>query len=133
MDRARGDRAGCPAARSERCRPLHHAGRLALRRCRGAARARAAGRQRDEPRAAPVFRYDRNGDRIVTRNELLATRTAGFRKLDTDGNNLLTFEEWAVTTGNRFKGADRDGNLQLTAEEFRSTAPKPVAKAECRC
>jgi len=79
------------------------------------------------------FRYDRNGDRIVTRNELLATRTAGFRKLDTDGNNLLTFEEWAVTTANRFKGADRDGNLQLTPEEFRATAPKPVAKAACRC
>ena len=78
-------------------------------------------------------RNDRNGDRIVSRNELLATRTAAFRKLDADGNNLLTFEEWAVTTANRFKGADRDGNLQLTPEEFRATAPKPVAKAGCRC
>lgn len=79
------------------------------------------------------FRYDRNGDRIVSRNELMATRAAGFRKLDLDGNNLLTFEEWAVTTANRFKGADRDGNLQLTPEEFRATAPKPVAKAKCNC
>ncbi len=79
------------------------------------------------------FRFDRNGDRIVTRNELLATRAAGFRKLDTDGNNLLTFEEWAVTTANRFKGADRDGDLQLTPDEFRATAPKPVAKAACKC
>jgi hypothetical protein len=78
-------------------------------------------------------RFDRNGDGIVTRNELLATRTAGFRKLDIDGNNLLTFEEWAVTTANRFKGADRDGNLQLTPEEFRATASKPVAKTACRC
>ena len=79
------------------------------------------------------FRFDRNGDRIVSRNELLATRTAGFRKLDRDGNNLLTFEEWAVTTANRFKGADRDGNLQLTPEEFRATAPKPAQKPACRC
>ena len=79
------------------------------------------------------FRFDRNGDKIVSRSELLATRTAAFRKLDLDGNNLLTFEEWAVTTANRFKGADRDGNLQLTPEEFRSTAPKPVQKPACRC
>ena len=79
------------------------------------------------------FRFDRNGDGIVSRSELLATRTAAFRKLDLDGNNLLTFEEWAVTTANRFKGADRDGNLQLTPEEFRSTAPKPLQKPSCRC
>lgn len=78
-------------------------------------------------------RFDRNGDKIVSRNELLATRSAAFKKLDLDGNNLLTFEEWAVTTANRFKGADRDGNLQLTPEEFRTTAPKPVAKAACKC
>ena len=79
------------------------------------------------------FRFDRNGDGIVSRNELLATRTAGFKKLDLDGNNLLSFEEWAVATANRFKGADRDGNLQLTPEEFRSTAPKPAQKPGCRC
>lgn len=41
-------------------------------------------------------RYDRNGDR----NELMATRTTGFRKFD------------------------RDGNLQLTPEELRAIAPK---------
>jgi hypothetical protein len=78
-------------------------------------------------------RFDRNGDGIVSRNELLATRSAGFRKLDLDGNNLLTFEEWAVTTANRFKAADGDGNLQLTPEEFRSTAPKPAKRPACRC
>jgi len=78
-------------------------------------------------------RYNRNGDGIVSRNELLATRTAAFRKLDLDGNNLLTFEEWAVTTANRFKSADRDGNLQLSPEEIRATAPKPAAKPACRC
>ncbi|MDP3676934.1 MAG: hypothetical protein Q8R44_17845 [Novosphingobium sp.] len=78
-------------------------------------------------------RSDRNGDGIVSRNELLATRTAAFRKLDVDGNNLLTFEEWAVTTANRFKGADVDGNLQLTPAEFRATAPKPAQRPECRC
>lgn len=78
-------------------------------------------------------RLDRNRDGRITRNEMLAPRVAAFRKLDTDGNNLLTFEEWAVTTANRFKGADRDGNLQLTPEEFRTTAPKPLAKAACKC
>ena len=77
-------------------------------------------------------RFDRNGDRIVSRNELMATRTAAFRKLDLDGNNLLTFEEWAVATGNRFKAADKDGNLQLTPEEFRTTA-RPAQKPACRC
>ena len=78
-------------------------------------------------------RFDRNGDRVVSRNELMATRTAAFRKLDRDGNNLLTFEEWAVTTANRFKAADSDGNLQLTPEQFRTTAPKPAQKPACRC
>lgn len=79
------------------------------------------------------FRYDRNGDRLISRNEMLASRTAAFRKLDVDGNNLLTFEEWAVATANRFKGADRDGNLSLTPEEFATTRPKPAKKPECRC
>lgn len=78
-------------------------------------------------------RYDRNGDRLVSRNELLATRTAAFRGLDKDGNNLLTFEEWAVATANRFKAADRDGNLSLTPEEFVTTRPKEAKRAACRC
>jgi hypothetical protein len=78
-------------------------------------------------------RYDRNGDRLISRNELMATRTAAFRKLDSDGNNLLTFEEWAVATANRFKAADRDGNLSLTAEEFVATRPTQAARPACRC
>ncbi|MEL6324966.1 MAG: hypothetical protein AAFQ84_12130, partial [Pseudomonadota bacterium] len=49
------------------------------------------------------FRYDRDRDRIITRNEMLSTRSSAFRKLDVDGNNLLTFEEWAVTTVKRFE------------------------------
>lgn len=79
------------------------------------------------------FRYDRNRDLRITRNEMLASRTEGFRKLDADGNNLLTFEEWAVATSNRFKAADRDGNLELTQPEFATTRPKPVRKPACRC
>ncbi|MEE4317419.1 MAG: EF-hand domain-containing protein, partial [Erythrobacter sp.] len=55
------------------------------------------------------FRYDRNRDRLITRNEMLSTRSDAFRALDVDGNNLLTFEEWAVTTVNRFEKADADG------------------------
>ncbi len=79
------------------------------------------------------FRYDRDRDWRITRNEMLATRTEAFRKLDVDGNNLLTFEEWAVTTANRFKSADKDGNLELTPEEFATTRPKHKKKPACRC
>lgn len=80
------------------------------------------------------FRYDRNRDRVITRDEMLSTRSDGFRALDKDGNNLLTFEEWAVTTVDRFEGADRDGDGKLTPREFATTAPKPaVKKPACKC
>lgn len=79
-------------------------------------------------------RYDRNRDNIITRDELLASRTAAFRKLDKDGNNLLTFEEWAVATVDKFEGADANGDGKLTREEFATTAPKPVKKKPaCKC
>ena len=80
------------------------------------------------------FRYDRNRDLRITRNEMLSTRTDAFRKLDKDGNNLLTFEEWAVTTVDKFEGADADGDNSLTQREFATTAPKPAKrKSGCRC
>lgn len=81
------------------------------------------------------FRYDRNRDLKITRNEMLSSRTDAFRKLDTDGNNLLTFEEWAVATVRRFDGADGNGDSQLSPEEFAKTAPKrqPARRNNCRC
>lgn len=82
------------------------------------------------------FRYDRDRDRIITRNEMLSTRSDAFRKLDKDGNNLLTFEEWAVTTVERFEGADANGDDKLTPGEFRTTAPKrrsAPARPKCKC
>ena len=79
------------------------------------------------------FRYDRNRDRLITRNEMLSTRTDAFRDLDVDGNNLLTFEEWAAGTGQRFAGADRNKDQLLTRKEFAQTRPKLVAKPGCRC
>lgn len=81
------------------------------------------------------FRYDRNRDLEITRNEMLSTRSDGFRALDVDGNNLLTFEEWAVTTAERFDGADADGNGKLTQREFATTAPKrsKPKRRSCRC
>ena len=80
------------------------------------------------------FRYDRNRDWRITRNEMLSTRSDGFRALDVDGNNLLTFEEWAVTTAERFDGADLDGDGMLTVKEFATTAPKRSAtRSTCRC
>lgn len=80
------------------------------------------------------FRYDRNRDRKITRNEMLSSRSDGFRKLDTDGNNLLTFEEWAVTTATRFDEMDADSNAELSQSEFATSAPKKRPKRpSCRC
>ena len=79
------------------------------------------------------FRYDRDRDRRISRNEMLSTRTDAFRDLDVDGNNLLTFEEWAVTTAQRFDQADADRDGELTQKEFATTAPKPAATPACRC
>jgi hypothetical protein len=79
------------------------------------------------------FRYDRNRDLRITRDEMLSSRTDGFRKLDKDGNNLLTFEEWAVTTADRFDGADGNRDGELNQAEFATTAPKRKPKPKCRC
>ncbi len=80
------------------------------------------------------FRYDRNRDLKITRNEMLSSRADGFRDLDKDGNNLLTFEEWAVTTAERFDGADANGDRSLTQAEFATTAPKrKPKKPSCSC
>ncbi|OBX20272.1 hypothetical protein A9995_00630 [Erythrobacter sp. QSSC1-22B] len=79
------------------------------------------------------FRYDRNRDLRISRDEMLSSRTDAFRKLDVDGNNLLTFEEWAVATVDRFEGADTDGNDWLTPTEFATTRPKPRKTPACRC
>ena len=79
------------------------------------------------------FRYDRNRDLKITRNEMLSSRTDAFRKLDKDGNNLLTFEEWAVTTAERFDGMDANRDRELTQAEFATSAPRPRASPRCRC
>src|SRR3546814_2127686 len=85
---------------------------------------------REERRFA---RYDRIRDDIITRTEMLSSRTKAFRKLDMDGNNLLSFEEWAVKTSDRFAGADADANGKLTAAEFATTAPKRSPRPKCKC
>lgn len=97
---------------------------------RGPAPPEASKLTREEVR---FFRYDRDRDRRITRNEMLSTRSDAFRKLDKDGNNLLTFEEWAVATVNRFEGADKDRNNELSQAEFATTAPKRSARPACRC
>lgn len=97
---------------------------------RGPAPPEATELSREERR---FFRYDRNRDRKISRNEMLSTRSDAFRKLDKDGNNLLTFEEWAVTTVDRFEGADTDGNGELSQAEFARTAPKRTAQPKCKC
>ena len=80
------------------------------------------------------FRYDRDRNWRISRNEMLSTRSEAFRKLDVDGNNLLTFEEWAVATVTKFENADMDRNQELTPAEFLATRPKKAkAKPRCAC
>lgn len=78
-------------------------------------------------------RYDRNRDELISRVEMMGSRTKAFKQLDRDGNNLLTFEEWAIATGERFAAADQDADNVLTRKEFARTRPKPAAKPACRC
>lgn len=98
---------------------------------RGPAPPQATELTREEQR---FFRYDRNRDRRITRNEMLSTRSEAFRKLDKDKNNLLDFEEWAVATVQRFEGADGNRDRELDLAEFAKTAPKRSARRPgCRC
>ena len=78
-------------------------------------------------------RYDKNRDEVITRLEMMSTRTNSFKKLDKDGNNLLSFEEWAVGTSDRFEGADGNRDGKLTRTEFATTAPKRTPKPKCNC
>lgn len=78
-------------------------------------------------------RYDRNRDELISRIEMMGSRTKAFKALDTDGNNLLTFEEWAAATGQRFSAADANMDKLLTRKEFVTTRPKQAAKPGCRC
>ncbi len=78
-------------------------------------------------------RYDRNRDELISRLEMMGSRTKAFKSLDKDGNNLLTFEEWAAATGERFAGADGNRDKLLTRKEFAATRPKQTAKPGCRC
>lgn len=78
-------------------------------------------------------RYDRNRDELISRLEMMGSRTKAFKSLDKDGNNLLSFEEWAAATGERFAGADANKDKLLTRTEFARTKPKAAAKAKCRC
>ena len=78
-------------------------------------------------------RYDRNRDELVSRIEMMSSRTKDFKKLDRDGNNLLSFEEWAAATAIRFAKADSNGDNILNRREFVATRPKRVAKPACRC
>lgn len=89
----------------------------------------------EEDREARRFnRYDKDRDNIITRLELMSSRTAAFKKLDRDGNNLLSFEEWAVRTSDRFQDADANRDGKLTRAEFATTAPKRAApKPDCKC
>lgn len=90
----------------------------------------ASPQSREQKRFA---RYDRNRDGIITRIEMLGSRTKAFKALDKDGDNLLSFEEWAVATSDRFGAADSDRDGKLTPAEFATTAPKRSAKPKCKC
>ena len=78
-------------------------------------------------------RYDRNRDELVSRLEMMGSRTKAFKALDSDGNNLLTFEEWAAATGQRFASADGNKDQLLTRKEFAKTRPKTTIKPSEVC
>ena len=78
-------------------------------------------------------RYDHNKDELISRLEMMGSRTKAFKVLDADGNNLLTFEEWAAATGQRFASADGNKDQFLTRKEFTKTRPKTTIKPGCRC
>jgi hypothetical protein len=94
----------------------------------------AEARTREERR---FDRYDYNRDAIITRTEMMASRTDDFRRLDKDGNNLLSFEEWAVRTSERFAGADGNRDGRLSPAEFAATAqprkPADAKRPDCAC
>ncbi len=92
--------------------------------------AEASPLSREERRFA---RYDRDRDGIISRSEMMASRTKAFKALDKDGNNLLSFEEWAVATSDRFASADGDKDGKVTPKELAAIAPKVTAKAKCKC
>lgn len=78
-------------------------------------------------------RYDRNRDEVISRLEMMGSRTKPFKSLDRDGNNLLSFEEWAAATAERFAKADGNQDSLLTRKEFAVTRPKNAGKPNCRC
>lgn len=90
----------------------------------------ASPQSREQKRFA---RYDRNRDGVITRIEMMGSRTRAFKALDKDGDNLLSFEEWAAATSDRFAGADVNKDGKLTAVEFAATAPKRSTKSACKC
>jgi hypothetical protein len=91
---------------------------------------KAAKASREEQR---FNRYDKNRDELVSRLEMMSSRTKDFKKLDKDGNNLLSFEEWASATGERFAKADGNRDKLLTRQEFLATRPKRAPAPKCRC
>lgn len=99
----------------------------------GAAPPMPAEAQPQDKEARRFARYDRDRNGIISRVEMLSSRTKDFKKLDTDGNNLLSFEEWSVATAERFDKADADHDARLTPSEFATTAPKRTAKPRCKC
>ena len=92
--------------------------------------AEASPQTREQKRFA---RYDRDRDGVITRLEMMGSRTKVFKALDKDGDNLLSFEEWAVATSDRFAGADANKDGKLTPAEFATTAPKRTPKPKCTC
>ncbi|MDZ7587749.1 MAG: hypothetical protein U5J78_00730 [Parasphingorhabdus sp.] len=78
-------------------------------------------------------RYDRDRNDLISRLEMMSSRSKAFKQLDKDSNNLLTFEEWAAATSDRFAGADGNRDGQLTRSEFAQTRPKAAPQPKCKC
>ena len=83
-------------------------------------------------------RYDTNGDRALTQEELDAARSAQFSEFDTDGDGTLTLAEYQglwldamrEQMVDRFQAHDDDGSGTVTAEEFNAAFDGFVARAD---
>ncbi len=83
--------------------------------------------------AKRFYRYDKDRNGTINRDEYFMARHKAFAKLDTNGDGKLSFEEYSVKAIAKFNGADANRDGLLTAKEFATTAivHKPRNKPVC--
>lgn len=84
-----------------------------------------------------LLKFDTNGDGIISRDEMLAGKTAEFNAADTNTDTYLSWSEYKTLLDSKqtarlesiFDVMDADNNGSATAEEFAAAfADKPAAQ-----